>query len=567
MNQMKPHPLFRLMPSLTDLAFLLPLVFLFIRMDGLSTLMGDGDTGFHIRAGDWIIKNGRVPDIDIFSYTMPTQPWYAWEWLWDVGASLVHSRWGLNGITIANLFLICLTFALLYRLISIRCGNPIFSIGLTVLATIGSTIHWLARPHLVTLLMTVVFMLILQKVREGNLRLLWWLPFITILWTNLHAGFIVGIVILGIYGTGFLLQAAVAANPVDRMAQAKASLPYFAAAAGCLAASLVNPYFYQLHVHIVKYFADPYSMNNIDEFQSPNFHQGISHYLEAALILGVASAVWFAVRRRFVDALLILVWAHGALIAVRNVPIFVLIATPIVGSALVAWGRSLEGAPVASWVSRLVGWFEEAGSELVPIEGIRRLHVISAAAFVLIFFGTGSAGAGAKLQAKYDPANYPEKALAKLDATQHVFTNDEWGDYLIYRLSPTGFKVFVDGRSDFYGEKFGMAFIDVLNVKFDWEAKLRRYGVDTILLPVATPLTGAVKESKNWRVVYDDGVAIIFRPAAWSAVQGQQISTGVVGGTSVGEANRKGHNGNVTRPRPIFRDGRIFQTTRGGQNI
>ena len=90
MNDIKPNPAFRLMPSLTDLAFLMPVVFLFTRMDGLRTLLGDGDTGFHIRTGDFIRSTGRVPTVDIFSFTMPDQPFFAWEWLWDVGASLVH---------------------------------------------------------------------------------------------------------------------------------------------------------------------------------------------------------------------------------------------------------------------------------------------------------------------------------------------------------------------------------------------------------------------------------------------------------------------------------------------
>jgi hypothetical protein len=91
-----------------------------------------------------------------------------------------------------------------------------------------------------------------------------------------------------------------------------------------------------------------------------------------------------------------------------------------------------------------------------------------------------------------------------------IFTNDEWGDYLIWRLYPTD-KVFVDGRSDFYGSAFEEKYIDVLNVKYDWERILDGFGVDTILLPVGAPLSGALKESSHWHVVYDDGVALIFR--------------------------------------------------------
>src|SRR5260221_2193448 len=109
MNQSKLSPVVRLLPSLTDVAFLMPVVFLSARMEGLRSLLGDGDTGFHIGTGDWIRIHGAVPQQDIFSFTMANQPFFAWEWLWDVGASWVHQRWGLGGVAMVNLFLICLT--------------------------------------------------------------------------------------------------------------------------------------------------------------------------------------------------------------------------------------------------------------------------------------------------------------------------------------------------------------------------------------------------------------------------------------------------------------------------
>jgi hypothetical protein len=93
-------------------------------------------------------------------------------------------------------------------------------------------------------------------------------------------------------------------------------------------------------------------------------------------------------------------------------------------------------------------------------------------------------------------------------------------------LSPQGFKVFVDGRSDFYGGKFDQEYMDVLDVKYTWQNTLDRYGVDTILLPVDAPLSGALKESHRWRVAYDDGMAIVFRPAAERGAGMEQVFTG-----------------------------------------
>ena len=98
-----------------------------------------------------------------------------------------------------------------------------------------------------------------------------------------------------------------------------------------------------------------------------------------------------------------------------------------------------------------------------------------------------------------------------LAPTTRIFTFDQWGDYLIYRLYPKT-KVFMDGRSDFYGSTFNQQYLDVIALNYGWDKTLARFGVDTILMPPGTPLAGALKESSHWRVVYDDGIAVVFRP-------------------------------------------------------
>jgi hypothetical protein len=73
-------------------------------------------------------------------------------------------------------------------------------------------------------------------------------------------------------------------------------------------------------------------------------------------------------------------------------------------------------------------------------------------------------------------------------------------------------RVFVDGRSDFYGNDFEDKYHDILHVKYGWEKTLATFRVDTILMPLDAPLTGALKESSRWRLVYDDGKALASGP-------------------------------------------------------
>ena len=548
MPQTKTNPILRLMPSLTDVAFLLPLILLFGGLLGVRNMLGDGDTGWHIRIGDWILAHRQVPRQDMFSFTKPGQPFFAWEWLWDVGASWLHRHGGLGAVVLASLLVISFTSALLYRLVYRRCGNPLVSIVLTGLAAAAASVHWFARPHLITMLLLVVFLSILERVREGRTRLLWTLPALMIPWANLHGGFLIGIVIVGTYGAGEILGAIVTRDPAARRASLLAAARYLAATAGCLLTSLLNPYGYRLYTHLIEYFSDPYAMKYIQEFQSTNFHTPAAGFLEIMLILGLGAAVWYGLRRQFTEVLMIAGFGHLSLVVVRNMPIYALAVAPIIAVPLLAWLKALAEAPIADWIRTVFGTFVEIGEELNPFERPWRIHAAPLLVLLLLTVEIAAPSAGIKFKPVYDPKAYPEKALAALnpawltaanpaqqqlfDPERRVFTQDDWGDYLIYKLSPRGLKVFVDGRSDFYGGKFGQDYIDVMNVKFDWQQTLDRYGVDTILMPTDAPLSGALKESRRWRVAYDDGMAIVFRPAANARME--QVFTGTAGGNGGG---------------------------------
>jgi hypothetical protein len=525
----KLSSLVRLLPSLTDVAFLMPVVFLFAPLAGAKHMLSDGDTGWHIRTGEWIVANGRIPHQDIFSFTKPGEPWFAWEWLWDVLFAQIHQHAGLAGVVLASLFVLAVTYALLFRLTRRKCANVLLAIAATFMAAAGSSVHWLARPHLFTLLFVVIFCSVLERAQEGRTRLLTWLPVLSVIWVNLHAGFFIGILLIAAYAAGELATAMAEAQPERRRAALARGRPYLLSALGCVAASLVNPYFYHLHVCIYQFLADPYAFRHINEYQSLNFQHPLARFFEPMILMGMAAAAWNLYQKRFTQAFLILGCGHLALYSVRNMPIFLIVAAPVVAAAVHEWLLRLSGANVAGWLKRAAAAMEALGAEIGATDRIPRLHLASAAGLVIVTAIFFAPAPPAKFRAEYDSNNYPAAALRVLrepGSAKRVFTDDEWGDYLIYRLYPST-KVFVDGRADFYGAKFNEKYekyIDVMNVKHGWEAWLNQYGVDTIVLPPDASLAGALKESHRWRVIYDDGIAIVFRAARADRLAGEQVS-------------------------------------------
>jgi hypothetical protein len=482
----------RLLPSLTDLVVLFPILFVMLKMQGISTLLGDGDTGWHIRTGEWIIQHREVPHYDVFSFSRPGQPWFAWEWAWDVWFAWIHQLGGLEAVVFVNLLLLSVIFVLLLQLVRRVCSNDLISTLVTLLALAGTSVHWLARPHLVSWFFALIFCHILSRASEGRTRLLYSLPLLMVLWTNLHGGFFVGIALVFVYAADPLIGAFRRANRLSE------SRSFLICGVACLVASFINPYTYSLHQHVLAYLLDTKQVENILEFQSINFRHPLARYFELFLCLGAIAAFQDVRKGRFTEAILILTWAHLALVSIRNIPIFFLFVAPAVARTVAGWTTPFKR-------------FVAAATEFHALERIPRVHAVPAVAFALLVALMARPGEAKLLRAEYDPGKYPAQAVEQLRAARvsEIFTDDEWGDYVIYKLYPVG-HVFVDGRSDFYGAEFESRYIGLMNVRYDWERNLSKYGVDTILLRVEAPLAGALKESPRWKVAYDDGVALIF---------------------------------------------------------
>jgi hypothetical protein len=530
-----------LLPSLTDVAFVLPLVFQFNQLGGAPSMLADGDTGWHLRTGEWILANGQVPQHDMFSYTHAGQPWYAWEWLWDASFGFLNQHFGLAAVVAASMLLLCFTSAMLYRLVLRKCENPLIAIAVTMLGTAGASIHWLARPHLFTFFFTVLFLGILDRAYTAAVaaqvdplrieardaayrRLFWLLPVLTVLWTNLHGGFVAGLIVIGAYAGGALLCGIFEAEAADRRAAFDRSRRFLLCGALCALATLVNPYFTGLHTHIVTYLMDPYLYDHITEFMSFNFAHPASKYIEMLMLLGLATGCWNLYRRRFEYFLLLAGWMHLGLHVRRNMAIFALVAAPLIGQAIACWVRELGGSRVTEWLKSAARRLEETGLNIGETDRLPRVYLLSAAAVALVTAILFAPQPPKSFVPSHDAREFPVKAAAQLmrDGDERIFTSDVWGGYLIYRLYPKS-KVFIDGRSDFYGKDFEVKYLNLVQAKYDWGATLDRYGAPTVLVPADAPLAAALKENRQWRVDYDDHVALIFRRASGRPSQ-QRVS-------------------------------------------
>ena len=187
----------RLAPTLPDLLFALLLMSVFGRPYCWQALLGDGDTGWHIRTGEYILGHG-IPTHDLFSFSRAGQPWFAWERLSEEIFAQFHRWWGLEGVTVLGALLVCLPAALLFAWLLRRGAGAWVALAATLAAASAASVHYLARPHLFSLVLLVAGLWMLDEDRRSPTPWLWTLVPMAGLWANLHGGFAAWLGTLGL---------------------------------------------------------------------------------------------------------------------------------------------------------------------------------------------------------------------------------------------------------------------------------------------------------------------------------------------------------------------------------
>jgi hypothetical protein len=479
------------------------IVWLFVcGASGWISLLGDGDTGWHIRTGQYILEHHTVPTQDLFSFSRPGAPWFAWEWLTDVTYALSFQAGGLKAIVLMAGVMIALFATVVLRYTLWRGANALVAGFTTLLAVGASSMHFLARPHLFTLLLLPVCLWVVEADRRERTRWLWALIPVTALWTNLHGGFVIFLACLGLLIVAYAIEWALGHQTGER------SWPqirrYSALLLGCSLASLANPYGIQLHLHIFEYLRADWIKDVVQEFQAPTFRSEGQLQFEALLLAGLI-AIGFLLRRRlFAEALWVLFLAHSSLISVRHAPLYATVAAPLVACEISEWWRAGADGLKKSSVVRIL---YQLGTDLTP--SFRRTSVWPA----VLVLTLATLDAPLKWPRDFPSETFPTAMVhqhAGLIASGRLLTTDQWGDYIIYSFYPRQ-KVYVDGRSDFYGETLGQQYLHLLQGAYDWRTIVDRNGFNVALLPVDWPLASMLKLDPSWQVVQDDKRVILFQ--------------------------------------------------------
>jgi hypothetical protein len=478
-------------PRLMTLVLLLCLFVMAVRP------ITDPDFWWHLRTGQYIWETTSIPRQDIYSYTLPEQPWITHEWLTEVALYAVYAVSGQAGLILLFALVIAGSFALLY----LRCsGRPYLASFVVVLAAITSAVTWGVRPQMLSLLLSSVFLYILYLYRHGHKRLMWLMPPLMVLWANLHGSFLLGLVLPATSLVGGAIDLALGREEQARLTWRDLRRLFIVVLLTALA-PVVNPNGVHLLVYPFGTLGSPAMQSYIMEWFSPDFHL-VQFQPFAFLILILLASLGLSRRTpSATDFLFMLGFGYASLLSARHLPLFVLTTTPMLTEQLLdVWHRWSLSEKFK------LRRYRAGGKQIIVnwlLLGVLTLGVSLQVASALM----GNEAA----QREAFPVDAVD-FMVENEITGHMYNLYHWGGYLIWRLYPEQ-AVFIDGRADVYGDVFIDEYLHAYQLRKDWQQTFERYDVNLVIIDKGSSLSTVLGESPAWkqRFVGERAVVLVER--------------------------------------------------------
>lgn len=472
--------------------------------------MADPDLWGHLRFGLTHLEEGRLARVDPYSYTAAGKAWTNHEWLTEWSFGVAYSAGGANGLMLLRAVLLALTITAIGVICYRRNLSPAATL---VLAIFGITVlaqFFRVRPQMYTYTFMAWLLVICDGHRPGKRWGLSLVPLLILAWTNLHAGFVAGLGVFGVFWLGFVAEAW---RGPDRRRELKFLAAVMAAA---WAVTLVNPYGWHYWRYV--YFAVTLPRPAITEWRSVFTHNHVLQlcYLASAIVPIVLWA--FSSRKRF--------WAETAVFAlgialagkhVRHLPFLMLFGALVYARRWPeVWKAHAPRLKQVLTIKTKQG--ESASSDLAGQSPWPALG------FLLLLLMAGVGGGwklGRNLAAlPYDGAlvvaadDYPVQAVEFMlqnGVGGNLDCGFNWGEYCIFKLFPQC-RVFCDGRYETVYPSSVSALALTTTDEELWRKRVENYPTEIILAPRDDRFAEWAAGRSDFVEVYrDDTARLLFR--------------------------------------------------------
>lgn len=459
-----------------------------------SRPLSDGDFWFHLKTGEYVIRNWAVPRTEIFSFTHFGTPWLAHGWLSGAIFYSIYSNLGANVLIFLFAVLATLAFWLALR----RCHSHPFIAGFAMLLGVWTALPTVGvRPRVLTLLLSSIYLVLLERyARKDAGRAIWWLVPLMAVWVNLHGGFFIGLLLIGLTIVGIPLDSWSTGQKLSSVwPRVKVlGLVLF----GCLLAGLLNPYGWRVYVSPIRVLRSPIYNRVIVDWLSPDFHSPETLPLLILILLTVGAISLSPKRIKPSELLLFIAILYSTLQTQRNMALFALVAVPLFANYLQNWLNSTS--------------FGRSFSNSKSPASQRMTIAFSLLLVLPLFAFATKLRRDVYAPPRQEVIRVPVKAVEYLKQSQitgNTFTEPNiWGGYLIWALPSN--PVYIDGR-DAYPESFLEEYVAITRGRADWRGPFDRHAVRVALLQRGSLMPRELEKSTEWERVYQDEMSEVFR--------------------------------------------------------
>ncbi len=454
----------------------------------------DPDFWWHLRTGQLILATHTIPHTDPFSFTKFGSPWITHEWLSEILIA------GIFRIGSYGLLIICfsLIIAASFFFVYLRCPaqtRPYIAGFALLLGAIATAPTWGVRPQMVSLLFTSLLLYFLFKYRSTErIFFLFPIPIITLVWVNMHAGFLLGLGIIAIFIFGILIELflsslfhinAFGIPPIRRI------VTLCVLQGVCLLSTLINPNGIRILTYPFETLTSQAMQQFIQEWFSPDFHQLMWQPLALFYLALIGFGLIGKKSISPTNILLTLIFGYAALISARHVPLFIIVTIPVLA--------------------------ELAGSVLVINPAVKAQGKLMRIVAPTILLCTILAIGGRFIQVVNNQAateadTFPAAAvnwIADNSPQGNIFNSYGWGGYLIWKLLPE-YRTYIDGRADVYGDQFLYSFMNTYRAMPGWEETLDAENIGIVLVEPRSPLANSLLNSSAWHIAFQDRISVVY---------------------------------------------------------
>ncbi|MCM8765915.1 MAG: tetratricopeptide repeat protein [Candidatus Omnitrophica bacterium] len=468
----------------------------------------DLDIWVHLKTGEYILNNLKFVRTDFYSYTAQGNYWFNPHWLFQVFVYLIHHYFGFPGIIIIKTIFILISFFILF-FVSYKKENFFFYIPLFVIAILSSKERFYERPEFISFLFIALYLKIIHNFRNKSSKTILILPLLQILWTNIHVFSLVGLGLLAIFLIGDLISWKIDLPwnwNKNNILKDKDYFLFLKIFFFCIVASFINPFGYKvfpLALGLLRFIGNHRDIlaGGISELVPPFSRTGIFSpgyfYYKIFIILTIFT---FLLRYRKIDLsqfFIYVVFLHLSLSSLRNIVLFAMVGYVVGVDNLNIFLTEVQKSFRSPLLLRLL--FRSLFAGYV---------------FLTLFFNADDEISfhyyiEGKLEKKFGlhkSTFYPDGPIdfiIKNNIGGNIFNSFGFGSYFIYRCFPAR-KVFIDGRTDVYGEEFLRYYADIHLYENVFEHLIEKYSIDYFLLDInAYSLFKRLYADKdNWRLVY-----------------------------------------------------------------